>query len=64
MSAKKKLQLRCITRKHYESGSKFSQICKTDIYPWAESQKLLSMIVEIPGLADRPTVYMSKSSDR
>ena len=55
MSAKKKIQL-CITRKHYELGSKFAQICKTDIYPWAENQKLLSMIVEIPGLADGPTV--------
>ena len=63
MSAKKKIQL-CITRKHYELGSKFAQICKTDIYPLAENQKLLSMIVEIPGLADGPTVYMSKSSDR
>ena len=64
MSAKKKIQL-CITRKHYELGSRFSEICKTDIlYPWAENQKLLSMIVEISGLADGPTVYMSKSSDR
>ena len=63
MSAKKKIQL-CITQKHYELGSKFSQICKTDLYPRAEKQKLLSMIVEIPGLADGPTVYMSESSNR